>query len=448
MANATLKQLKHADPEKRIAAIKAVAKAKDRDALITLARMSKDDRSAEVRDLAQKAGAYILKETGGLREHSASTKNGSAPKAAAAPPPMPLDDKGKLKRIPVSEQQERQAQKLMDDAFTFNVNGDPSKAMKSLMRALLTNPNLRDEAFFVSLAETITGEQGEAAIQKLYNRQEMESATRRVHESKLQKAVDQHREETEKTGWEDVLFDIALLGVLLCVAVVVLGMLLAQNATGYVDRWEQNQTDLNQARAAGRCSYDEELLFRCYHELTQADIEQRKTQGEEISPMNPAPGFMGRERNPESETFLGTARELSVIGFPDALRVGALVGAAGAALMVIANAIAHLISKGMFKGIGTLPHLAHQVTSMLLNRVVLTGILGGIAVVLTFSTGGGVVMQGAAGVIGVFLLTVLLSIAAKAGQSYNLGFFQGLIAALAGLLVAAPIAFGVGITLL
>jgi hypothetical protein len=448
MANATLKQLKHTDPDQRIAAIKAVAKAKDRDALITLARMSKDDRSAEVRDLAQKAGAYILKETGGLREHATPPKKGASAKSSAAPPPMPLDDKGKPKRIPVSEQQERQGQKLMDDAFTFNVNGDPSKAMKSLMRALLTNPNLRDEAYFVSLAETITGEQGEAAIQKLHDRHEHESATKRVHESKLQKAVDQHREETEKTGWADVLFDVALLGMLLCVAVVVLGMLLAQNATGYVDRWEQNQTDLNQARAAGRCSYDEEMVFRCYHALMQADIDQRQTQGEEISPMNPAPGFMGRERNLDAETFLATARDLRVIGFPGALRVGALVGAAGAALIVIANAIAHLISKGMFKGVGTLPHLAHRVTSMLLNRVVLTGILGGIAVVLTFSTGGGVVMQGAAGVIGVFLLTVLLSIAAKAGQSYNLGFFQGLIAALAGLLVAAPIAFGVGITLL
>lgn len=154
MGKQDIKQLRDRNPEKRIAAIKNLAREKDRSALKQLAIMAGDDPDPDVRELARKAGVFIRQQIGEL-------------------PPANGKD-GRPARIAVDKKNEEAAQRELSAAMSYQINGDFPKATRSLQKALSLNPNLRTDSYFVSLCETISGEAGEDAVQSIVSASQRE----------------------------------------------------------------------------------------------------------------------------------------------------------------------------------------------------------------------------------------------------------------------------------
>lgn len=169
-----IEMLESPDAETRKAGIKALAKSKSRDALPYLAEMYREDFDEEVRDLARKAGQYIKKQ---LDEEGSV----SAPVTRSTPAP-PRSSMGSLydeeedeeedlpplpSQIHVTSAQEQQAKGLVEQALDRHMRGDNEKALQYLTRALKTNPRLVTDSYTISLASTLTGEDGREVLRRL-----------------------------------------------------------------------------------------------------------------------------------------------------------------------------------------------------------------------------------------------------------------------------------------
>lgn len=185
------KLLESPNPETRKSAIKALVRTKNRAVLPILADIYRTDDDPEVRDLARKGGIYI---------------NNNVPKA-----PEPLyddydedsygggyyddDDDGMdrlyedadeandadddpgyeeaeevvplASEITVSPANQQRAIGFRDQALDLNVAGNDERAVEMLRRALRTNPKLMYDDYTKSLAATITGLDGNDAIEQL-----------------------------------------------------------------------------------------------------------------------------------------------------------------------------------------------------------------------------------------------------------------------------------------
>lgn len=172
-----IEMLESPDAETRKAGIKALAKSKSRDALPYLAEMYREDFDEEVRDLARKAGQYIKKQ---LDEEGAV----STPVTRSAPAPARSsmgslydeedDDEDEEEDLPplpsqihVTPAQEQQAKGLVEQALDRHMRGDNEKALQYLTRALKTNPRLVTDSYTISLAATLTGEDGREVLRRL-----------------------------------------------------------------------------------------------------------------------------------------------------------------------------------------------------------------------------------------------------------------------------------------
>lgn len=154
-----LRQLRHRDPAQRKKAIKAAARSKDHSALKQLAKMAGDDPEPEIRELARKAGLYIRQQHGELGPQPAPDSASSESSSS--------DKDGKPPEIPISEKDAADSREHTNAALTYQMNDDKARACKELRRALALNPNLRYDAYFISLSEAIVGGQGDAVFQQL-----------------------------------------------------------------------------------------------------------------------------------------------------------------------------------------------------------------------------------------------------------------------------------------
>lgn len=170
-----IEMLESPDAETRKAGIKALAKSKSRDALPYLAEMYREDYDSEVRDLARKAGQYIKKQ---LDEEGAV----SVPVTRSTPQPARSsmaslyddDDEEEEEDLPplpsqihVTPAQEQQAKGLVEQAVDRHMRGDNEKALQYLTRALKINPRLVTDSYTISLASTLTGEDGREVLRRL-----------------------------------------------------------------------------------------------------------------------------------------------------------------------------------------------------------------------------------------------------------------------------------------
>ncbi len=414
-----LRQLKDKDASRRKAAIKALARAKDRNALTQLARMSGDDRDAEVRELALKAGQYILHETGGIEAHKEANKS----EEAEGPPPIALDKKGHPVRIPVSKEDAERAQRLVESAMNATQNNDVVRAMRALSKALTLNANLRIDSYFSSLAEQATGLEGNEAIEKLYSKDAQTEAEEAATQARRREHNAAHMDKVNQFGWKDAGLDMAMLAIISAVASVVIGFLAMQSAQGYIESVYANWDKVMEAQRADRVERDPESKRFGYYYEEEMDMEGNPVYFKAIEP---------------DDQFWNTT---NIVAESDALTIlgGGLGGGLGGAflfgLMVL---IIHVISS-LVGGRGTLTYTGHQVLGLLVNRAVILATILGIGTYLIFSNGGGSMITIIGVICGIVLLQMFLKLLGRLTDAYDYGMPQALIALTAGLMAFVPV---------
>lgn len=405
-----LRQLKDKDPVKRKAAIKALARAKDRNALKQLAWMSGDDRDPEVRELALKAGQYILHETGGLQQES------------SGPPPVKLDKKGRPVRVAVSPEDKKQAEELLNVAMNAHQQGDVGKAMRSLAKALNTDPNLRTDSYFASLAESATGLEGAEAVDKLYSRDAQTEAEQVHTEARRREHDAAHQEKISAFGWKDVGLDATLLVVISVLAFIVVGFLAMQSAQGYIDNVYNNWDAVQEAQLAGRYVADpEDDAYGMYYE-------------EELDDMDNPVYFSAIEPDVQ---FWNTANNVSEANAGAILGGGVGVGVAFGIMCVLMTAIIHIISS-LTGGKGSITYTGHAVLGLMVNRAVVLAIVAGAGTFLIFSSGGGDMITIVMVIVGLILAQMLLKLLARLIDAYDYAMPQAVMATAAGMLAFVP----------
>jgi hypothetical protein len=238
MIDRWIEQLNASDPELRREAIVALGRSKNPDALHYLAAIFRTDPEPELRELARKAGAYIQQQQNAAPTPPppAQTNQSAARRRAVireiAPtdeddaPPRDSERGGSLLDEPAQEKTQRgpqrgreynvskanrdTARKLVDAAMTLNLNGDNAKALKSLTQALRTDPNLINDNFFNSLAATITGKEGDEAIQVIVDGDQRAQAMKAAQKEKRQKRVDKHMEAVKASTGRSVGFEMLI----------------------------------------------------------------------------------------------------------------------------------------------------------------------------------------------------------------------------------------------
>lgn len=411
MAKSDLKLLKDRNPEKRKLGIKRVAKALDRDALKQLAIMSEKDREPEIRKLAKKAGIYMRQQLGEIP--------GGKPAAEKKPA-----KNGKPEKIEVSPADATKAQNMLSQAMSAQMADDRGKVIKSLEKALALDPNLIEESYFVSLAESATGETGKDAIALLSDESAYGRIVQQQENTLYNKEVEEHMESISKATWADVGFDTALLFVILTVGALVGYFLLLQGADNYQQSIDDNRVAVQEAIDGGRVLTDDEgNEFYYTADVLMTGGRPQKT----FTLMDPDPSFM--------EVVDRLREEVSAT---DVLLWGIVTGIGSVLLFAVGSALVHVLAGFILRGQGRMPHTLHSTLSFVTGRVVILLVILFAGTFIIFSMGGGVAITGLMGVVGLFLLINVLKLVTMTGQSYNFSPAQGLIAAL-------PVVFAIGV---
>ncbi|GAB4514080.1 MAG: hypothetical protein OHK0046_15660 [Anaerolineae bacterium] len=406
-----VKQLRSRDPEQRKDAIKAVAREVDRNALRQLAILAGDDPEEEIRDLARRAGVYIRQKIGEL-----------------PPPPDPKADPKKPPKIPVDAKDAAAAQNLVRDAMTGQIAGDKGRMVKSLTRALKLDPNLRHDAYFVSLVETAVDTEGEAALERLNDAETQKQIEEAQAERLKQAAIEQHRATISSATWQDAALDAATFFVIVTVGLIIALFVMMQSAQGYLGRLDANQLAVEEARLAGRVKFTEdgqEILLK----------EEVDSNGNPLTftQMIPDPDFVEMaERTAETSVITLLLRGLGM---------GVL-----ATLSVLALAmVTFTVGARLLRGESHWPYLTHKIVGLLISRTVTVLLLSFIVIILIFSMGGNVNIL--YGLVGLFAALSALSILSTVRQAFKFSLVPGLIATSTGF-TAATLILGVGTTIL
>lgn len=137
------------NPQVRSNAVKELAKTKSQEAVQYLAAIYKTDSDPEVRELARKGGLYIKKK---MTEEKWT--GGDPDPDAVVDEPEPVEE------IEVSARAVESSKGNMDTAMNLHVAGDDEKAATYVERAFTTNPNLKNDPYYLGLAATILGVPG------------------------------------------------------------------------------------------------------------------------------------------------------------------------------------------------------------------------------------------------------------------------------------------------
>jgi hypothetical protein len=156
--------LKNPDAAKRKAAIQALARAKDPDAIVYLERVADNDNDSSIRDLAEKAIVYIN------RNNPDNTVAPEVETPRQLISSTALYDDEPLERdrfVQVSPAEEERARRLLGTALDLNMRNQNTKAIKAAIDAFKANPNLKDDAYARGIASTVTGLNVSEAVEKI-----------------------------------------------------------------------------------------------------------------------------------------------------------------------------------------------------------------------------------------------------------------------------------------
>lgn len=378
------RQLQHADAQQRKAAIKSLARAKDRNALRKLALLSGDDPDPEVRQLARRAGIYIRQEIGDL------------PKPA--PEQQSNDNKGgKADKIEVDEKNQQRAQKALEAAMTALTREERAGMIKHLRKALSYDPNLRTDAYFQSLCETATGEQAAKAIEMITDDTLYATISEKESQEKTEQALSEHYEKVAVVNWSGVAFDLSVFFLITLLGTILTTFILLQSAQGFMSR------------------YDAAVEAWINNEVDE--------DGEPVELPVVEAGF-------QEFSELMSSVSLSRVF------VNGLFAAFSAVISLMISCVAiHMMSKMLFKGEGKFPYLLHRWANLFSTRTVAIYLLLFVGISVIFSLGGGFIVFIVLGLVGIIALLTFFKSISIIAEAYHFGWVKGFVAFVVGMVL-------------
>jgi hypothetical protein len=165
--------VKHPDREKRKAAIQALARTKDRDAIAYLEHIEDFDTDAELRDLAKKAITYIDRNSPDNfkpvmeqdeKPHASPVIHETRSSTPDALPVNPLS----VERT-VSPREEKLARTTLESAVGYNLQGKKLLAAKAIVQAFKINPTLARDSYALGIIRDLTQDYSNEAIEMAKN---------------------------------------------------------------------------------------------------------------------------------------------------------------------------------------------------------------------------------------------------------------------------------------
>lgn len=166
-----LQALEKGNSDQRKKAVAALGRSLDPQALPILAKVYRNDPDEDVREMARKAGAYIRRNKHNFTPEAAPDEPSPAPKAKAAPQPTPEPEPAEprthplleldLDTIKVSGANAERAKAALDQAISYDMHDERSRAILALRKALELDPRLREDEYTRGLTLQIAGGAGE-----------------------------------------------------------------------------------------------------------------------------------------------------------------------------------------------------------------------------------------------------------------------------------------------
>lgn len=399
MIDDLIQQLNSALPAERRAAIIALGKTRDAAALTALAQVYRNDPEPELRELARKAGVYIRQNTPAPSAPASSAANVYTPSTTgesytqrrmremeeqkraedeaahqdAAPTAEPdgrRPVRGREYRVPKDKRDRAKA--YIDAALSYNLKGDNAKAMKNLTEGISLDPNLINDPYFNSIATSVTGLDGDAALDMILDRgrrKEFETTAKQVTK---QSKIEKHMDVAEKTSWTDVIWEVVLYTLIVSIGPV-LNTLVAM------------QTSLN-----------------FFNELSL------------MAEGAPMPDMVTSVQN---SLLLISAATLIPVGF-----ISGIVGVGGLVLQLV---LIHFLARSIFGGYGTLRHLVTTLLGFYNRWFPIVFLVSYLSTAAFFVTAGSPIIACFGIVLAVLLLYVLGATSSKIGAAYDFGTLRG-----------------------
>ncbi len=280
MLEALIRQLYDPDPNIRRAAIIALGKTKNADALRPLAEVVLKDSDPELRELARKAGVYIRRELNVEPDPQLPRRRravSSDPPTDPQPPAErrrgaiflePQEDeraagskkqeeeelppgvgarpvRGKKYAVP-KETRER-ARQYTEAALNDSLNNRRDRAMKNLTEALSLDPNLINDDYYNNVAASVTGLPAFEAIESIINPQTRIRFIGEAKEEVKQKRIDTHMEQVRETNATDLGFELVIFALILFLGPLLVGIVGVQAFSGFLNTVvETNAAAINQ----------------------------------------------------------------------------------------------------------------------------------------------------------------------------------------------------------
>lgn len=273
-------QLQSPDPNQRRQAIIALGKSRNPAALQHLAQIFRNDPEPNLRELARRAGVHIRQAMdGGAPPEPAPAASPvyipsapadsadsevdepdfyallgrisepSAPAPAAKPEPLPVvpaaaapvaaaastpaPERGRV--YETSRQNVQRAREYVEQALSMNIKGDNAKAMKMLAQALHFNPNVINDGYFMSIAASVTGLEGDGAVQMILDSNQRRGFVQQAEQKKKQERIEKHLSEAKQVTWASTWFEIILFTLITAIGPVLLVLVTVESARAYLN---------------------------------------------------------------------------------------------------------------------------------------------------------------------------------------------------------------------
>ena len=118
----------------------------------------------------------------------------------------------------------------VEEALSMNMRGDNAKGMKLLAQGLAINPNLINDGYFMSIAASVTGLEGDGAIQMIVDSNQRASFVKTQKERKKQERIDKHLSTARKSTWTSFGFEIILFALISTIGPVLQLLVISETA--------------------------------------------------------------------------------------------------------------------------------------------------------------------------------------------------------------------------
>ena len=207
-----LKQLKNKDAKERRKAIVALADCRDSVGVTALEDVAQNDSEPKLRELAARAAQHLQEQVSKASDRAAN--------------PESVYEGQREIRVP--EKQMARGREYVDQAMSMMVAKDNAKAIKALAKALQTDPSLKNDQYFLSLASGLFNSSNEEAIRRLVSGEERGNFIKAQEQGKVLKRQTDHKSKAQEIGWSSAIFDLTIYAVVVGIITFVAPIVFAQ----------------------------------------------------------------------------------------------------------------------------------------------------------------------------------------------------------------------------